>query len=147
MTNAPDSTFRMGVVLTPPRSLPLVDPGCASLSFRFLCFCRCGSAASQGVSGAKGGWISASSRSSVTKVKEQSGGSGLRAEERVDSREMVARNCSGRSAAGGGLPLKGVRTSEDGSDGKAAVEKRKRSRGADEGGGAWMTRETFDSVH
>lgn len=91
--------------------------------------------------------MSASSRSSVTRVKEQSGGNGFKAEERVDSRDIVARNCSGRSAAGGGLSLKGVRTSDDGSDGKAVVEKRKRSRGTEEGGGAWMTREVFDSVH
>ena len=88
------------------------------------------------MSGPKGGWISTSSRSSVTRVKEQSGGRGLKVEEREDSLEMAARNCSGRSAAGGGLSLNGVRTSEQGSDGKAEVEKRKRSRGVDEGGGA-----------
>lgn len=55
MTNAPDSTFLMGVVLTPPKSLPLMNPGCASPSFRFLCFCNPGSAAIHGVSGPNGG--------------------------------------------------------------------------------------------
>ena len=80
--------------------------------------------------------MSASSRSSVTRVNEQSGGSGLRAEDREDSLKIAARNCSGRSVAGGGLSLNSVRTSEEGIDGKAEVEKRKRSRGVEEGGGA-----------
>ena len=136
MTNAPDSTFLMGVVLTPPKSLPLMNSRCASPSFRFLCFCNPGSAAIHGVSGPNGGCTSVSSRSSVIRVKEQSGGSAFKAEERVDNLEMVARNCSGRSAAGGGLPVKGVRISVDGTEGNALVEKRKRSSGAEEGGGA-----------
>lgn len=57
-------------------------------------------------------------------VKEQSGGSGLRDDDSVHNLAMVARNCSGRSAAGGGLSVNGVRISEDGTDGKAAIEKR-----------------------
>ena len=57
-------------------------------------------------------------------VNEHSGGSGLSDEDKVDSLAIVARNCSGRFAVGGGLSVNGVRSSEDGTDGNAAVENR-----------------------
>lgn len=88
----------------------------------FLVLCRPGSAAIHGVVGPRGGCAPPSARNSVTKVKEQSEGNALREDESVDSLDRVARNCSGRSAAGGGLAANSVRTSEEGTDGKAAVE-------------------------
>ena len=39
----------------------------------------------------------------MASVKLQSGGRGCRSVRRVDRREKVARNCSGRSVVGGGL--------------------------------------------
>lgn len=124
---APDSRFRTGVVFAPPRSLPILELPCTSVSLLesalfFLCFCRVGSAAIQGVFGPKGASTPASSRSSVIRVKEHSEGSGLRDDDRVESVAMVARNCSGRSVAGGVSSVKEVRSSEDGTDGNAAVE-------------------------
>lgn len=91
-------------------------------------------------------------------MKLQSSGSGRRPVNDVESRANVARNCSGKSEVGGGLNLfvvvgsmggsfvssslvkgsgaKGVRVSEAGMRGKAAVEKTKRSSGWEVGGGA-----------
>lgn len=102
----------------------------------FLSFCKPGSAAIHGVLDPRGGCTPPSSRSSATSVKEQSEGNAESDEDSVDSLASVARNCSGRSPAGGGLSAKVVRSSDDGTDGKAAVENRKRSSAADEGGGA-----------
>lgn len=141
IAKAPDSRLLTGVVLNPPKSFPIFVPRATSFSSWassrvFLCFCRPGSAAIHGVFGPKGGCTPPSSRSSATRVKEQSEGSGDSDEDSVDNLAKVARNCSGRSVAGGGLSAKDVRSSEDGTDGKAAVENRKRSSAADEGGGA-----------
>ena len=112
----------------------------------------------------------------MASVKLQSCGKGFRRAKEVESRASVARNCSGRSDVGGGLNFlrsaglgvttggdsgafsalagsldggeaKVVRVSDGCMRGKDAVEKTKRSRGLQLGGGAWMMTEVCATVH
>ena len=95
-------------------------------------------------------------------VKLKPDGRGVSSRSWVERRERVARNCSGRFDAGGGLKrfslegspvavwelsevAKEVRVSEEGICGNEEVEKRYRSSGSE--AAEWMTREVEATVH